>query len=103
VVVPDPGGPGRPPEYCRRSHRQRAYEARRLAARHRLGSEDVLVSRSTWEAIRDAVYRVEAALEDVDHDLAGADDVDHREVLWHLYRSAADLRRLSLEPRALGR
>ena len=96
-------GPGRPPRFCRRSHRQRAYEARNLAEAHALGDDDVLVSRTSFEQLRDLLYRLEAALQDVDNDLANAADGDaFRDALWHLYRTAAAVRAVSFEPRAIG-
>lgn len=98
-----PDGPGRPPEYCRRSHRQRAYEARRLARAHALGPDDVLLTRATYQALRDLLYRIEAALADVDTDLGGgADPEEYRRALWHLYRTAADVRSVAVEPKAIG-
>ncbi|GIU93398.1 MAG: hypothetical protein KatS3mg011_2304 [Acidimicrobiia bacterium] len=93
-------GPGRPPLYCRRSHRQRAYEARTLGRVHALGSDDVLLARSTLQSIQDFLYELEAALVDVDSDLA--ETGDHRAALWHLYRVAAEARRLEVEPKAVG-
>lgn len=96
-------GPGRPRRYCRKSHRQRAYEARRLAAAHRLGPDDVLVSRDAFQGYKDLLFRIEAALQDVDQDLAeGVDPSEYRRALWHLYRAAAEVRVASLEPRAVG-
>ena len=96
-------GPGRPSRYCRRSHRQRAYEARQLAVAHQLGADDVLVSASLLADLQDAVYLIEAALEDIDRDLAEVDDPrSHRDALWHLYGAAAGLRALRIEPKAVG-
>lgn len=96
-------GPGRPRWYCQRSHRQRAYEARQLATAHQLGPDDVLMSASLLGEIQDAVYVLEAALEDIDRDLADVDDPGgHREALWHLYGAAAALRALRIEPKAAG-
>jgi hypothetical protein len=55
------------------------------------------------EGIRDLVYRIEAAMDDVDQDVAGDDSVaGARQALWHLYRSCADVRTISLEPLAMG-
>jgi hypothetical protein len=89
--------------YCRRSHRQRAFEARHLAATHGLGADDVLMSRSTLTELRDALYRLEAAMEDVDTDLAEADNPGGlRSALWHLYGAAANLRGVRIEPKAVG-
>ena len=89
--------------YCRRSHRQRAFEARHLAASHGLGGDDVLMSRATLSELRDALYQLEAAMEDVDTDLAEADDPDGlRAALWHMYGAAANLRGVRIEPKAVG-
>ncbi|MFP5332228.1 MAG: hypothetical protein ACLGHX_07725 [Acidimicrobiia bacterium] len=100
---PIPAGPGRPPRFCRRSHRQRAYEARRLAEAHGLGPDDVLIGRRSFEELRDLLYRIETALQDVDSDLAGgADASEYREALWHLYRTAAAVRTVAFEPTAIG-
>lgn len=68
-----------------------------------MGDDDVLISRATYQEMRDLVFRVEAALQDVDTDLgAGADPDEYRRALWHLYRVAADVRSLALEPKAVG-
>jgi hypothetical protein len=96
-------GPGRPPAYCKRSHRQRAYEARMAAEAHRLGDDDILIGRAAYEALRDLLYRIEAALQDVDQDLAeGSAPDEYRKALWHLYEAAADTRTVTFEPRAVG-
>lgn len=50
--------------------------------------------------VQDFLYQVESALQDVDRDLA--ETGDQRAALWHLYRAAADVRGLSIEPRAVG-
>lgn len=96
-------GPGRPRRYCRPSHRQRAYEARRLARTHALGASQVLMSGERMDAIRDLLYRIEAAMDDVDRDLRSEESADTtRQALWHLYRSCAEVRTISLEPLAVG-
>jgi len=96
-------GPGRPRRYCRPSHRQRAYEARNLAATHALRPDQVLMSRERLEVIRDLMYRIESAMDDVDTDLGSDASVDGtRQALWHLYRACAEVRTISLEPLALG-
>lgn len=65
------GGPGRPPAYCRRSHRQRAYEARREA--ERLGIGGVLVAEDAWRGLLDALYRLETSVDDAVIDVAAGD------------------------------
>jgi hypothetical protein len=65
-------GPGRPREYCRRSCRQRHYEARRRAAEVGLGEAELIVARTELDALNDRLYELEAAIEDVDRDLKAA-------------------------------
>ncbi len=81
-------GPGRPKEYCRRSCRQRDYEARRQAADLGLGDAQLVVARAELDALHDRLYELEAAIEDVDRDLAAAappGERDYREALeWIL-------------------
>jgi len=67
-------GSGRPPEFCRRSCRQRAYESRRRSSELGLSESELVVTRAELDALRDALYVVEAAVEDVDRDLAAAGD-----------------------------
>lgn len=74
-----------------------------MAESHGLGPDDVLLSRGAFEELRDLLYRIETALQDVDGDLAGgADSDEYRQALWHLYRTAAAVRSVSFEPRAVG-
>jgi hypothetical protein len=96
------GGQGRPPKYCRRSHRQRAFEARCLAARMGLESGEALVDAAALERLRDRIYALESALEDVESDLRGdPSDVEYREAFRHLYAAASQLRDGCVEPRAV--
>ena len=63
----------------------------------------MLLSRSGYVELRDLLYRIEAALQDIDGDIAdGADSEAYRQALWHLYRTAAGVRAVSIEPRAVG-
>lgn len=94
-------GPGRPRRYCRPSHRQRAYESRRLARAHALGAGQALVSLERLGAVRDLLYRIEAALDDVEADLA-QDPEATGEALSHLLAACTEARILSLEPLAVG-
>ena len=93
-------GPGRPPRYCRRSHRQRAYEARRIAGERGLGPDEVLISRRTWLSLRDALYRIEAASEDVAMDLLGGrpTKAEYVEALAHLSAAVRELQDVAVEP-----
>lgn len=62
-------GPGRRPKYCRRSHRQRAYEARQVAVDRGLAAGEVLVSTEMWHRMRDAIYVAETAAADAVDDV----------------------------------
>lgn len=97
-------GPGRPRRYCRSSHRQRAYEARREATRRGLGTDEVLLSRRSWETLRDALYRLESAAEDVAGDLVAGrpTKADYVDALAHLSNAVRELQEISVEPTAVG-
>jgi hypothetical protein len=101
--VPVRTGPGRPARYCRRSHRQRAYEARREAERRGIGPDEVLLSRFAWERLRDALYRLEAAAHDVALDVGSGrpSRADYADALGHLAAAVRDLQEISLEPKAI--
>ena len=68
--APTPGR-GRPRHYCRQGCRQQAHMARKLAAAHGLGADDVIVDRAALDELQSALYCLQAAVEDVDRDLAG--------------------------------
>lgn len=101
--VPASAGPGRPARFCRRSHRQRAYEARRLAERRGIGPDEVLLSRHAWERLRDALYRLEAAAQDVALDVGSGRPTrrDYAEALGHLTAAVGELQEISVEPVAI--
>ena len=67
VVV---GGAGRPRLYCKRSCRQRDYEARRRALELGLGEHELVVTRAELESIRDRLYMLEHTIKDAENDLA---------------------------------
>jgi hypothetical protein len=62
---------GRPKAYCRRSCRQRDYEARRRATELGLGDAELVMARAKLDELHDKLYVLEAAVEDVERDLAG--------------------------------
>ena len=96
-------GSGRRPKYCRPSHRQRAYEARRVATARGLGADEVLISRRTWERLRDALYRLEAASEDVAMDLLQGKPTkaEYVTALGHLSAAVRELQEIAVEPIAI--
>lgn len=97
-------GPGRPKLYCRASHRQRAYEARRLGESRQLLPDEVIVSRRAWDALRDSLYRLESAAEDVavDLEVGTPTKIDYVQALAHLSEAVRQLQDVSVEPVALG-
>ena len=102
-------GPGRPRRYCRQGCRQQAHLARKLAAAHGLGDDDVIVSRETLDELQSRLYCLQAALEDVGRDLealdrTGADDVTElRQILAWLVDNAEPAAALWIEPRTADR
>ncbi|MGZ4681929.1 MAG: hypothetical protein ACXV8G_05675 [Acidimicrobiales bacterium] len=74
--------------------------ARKLAASHGLGDDDLIVSRTDLEELQSRLYCLQAALEDVDRDLAvsdGPDDV--REAFTWLVENARPVASVWIEPR----
>ena len=69
-------GPGRPPRYCRPSHRQRDYEVRRRSADLGLSETELVITRDALRQLQDRVYMLECAIEDVERDLAADDGPD---------------------------
>jgi hypothetical protein len=67
-------GPGRPREFCGESCRQIEYQRRRRAAELGLSESELVVTRAELDELRDALYVVEAAVEDVDRDLEASPD-----------------------------
>lgn len=95
-------GPGRPREYCRRSCRQRDYEARRRSAELGLGDGQLVVARAELDALHDRLYELEAAIEDVERDLAATDPpglADYREAIDWLLAVARPLTSLRVGER----
>ena len=93
-------GPGRPRRFCRDGCRQQAYLARKLASSHGLGDDDVIVSRDALEDLQSRLYCLQAALEDIDRDLARSSDArDVAEALSWLRENAEPLASAWIEPR----
>ena len=98
--LPDRAGAGRPREFCRQSCRQQAYLARRLAESHGLGTDDVVVSRAELEELQGQLYCLQAAVEDVERDLAESSTPEEvGEAFRWLLTNAKPLQEAWLEPR----
>lgn len=90
---------GRKRRYCRAACRQQAYLARRLAAAHQLGDDEVIVRRDDLVELQDAVYALASALEDVAGDAAEARTMaDLRRALDWLVAQAEPVARLWVAP-----
>ncbi len=83
---------GRPRLYCRRSCRQRDFEARRRARELGLAETDVVLARQELSRLDDMLYVLACAVEDVEGDLAAEHDpVDVRRALDWLMDAARPL------------
>jgi len=75
--------------------------ARKLAAAHGLGDDDLIVSRTQLEELQSRLYVLQMALEDVDRDLAVSSEPDDvREALDWLVENARPAAALWVEPRS---
>ena len=79
--------------FCRQSCRQREYENRRRATELGLSESELVLTRTELDQLRDALYVLEAAVEDVDRDLAdgGDDPAEVRRALDWLLAAARPL------------
>lgn len=88
-------GPGRPREFCKASCRQADYVARQRSAELGLSEAELIVTRQALDELRDRLYVLETAVEDVERDLVAADgEQDLRDALDWLLQAARPL----LEP-----
>jgi len=76
--------------------------ARKLAAAHGLGDDDLIVSRTQVEELQSRIYCLRAAIEDVGRDLSKASDaVEVREAFDWLLENAQPVAELWIEPRTV--
>jgi len=86
------GRQGRPRLYCRRSCRQRDYEARRRREELGLTEGELVIARAQLDDLADKLYVLEAAVEDVERDLAEASEGrDYQEAVAWLLDAARPL------------
>jgi hypothetical protein len=87
-------GPGRPRAFCAQACRQKDYIARLRAQEAGLSEAELVVTREELDALHDQLYVLEAAIEDVERDLAlSTNKQDYVEALdWLLdaYRPLID-------------
>jgi hypothetical protein len=99
--LPDRRPTGRPRKFCRQGCRQQAHLARKFAAAHGLGDDDVIIGRQALEELQGALYCLQAAIEDVDHDLEGKPSArEVRTALDWLLDNARPLAATWIEPKA---
>ena len=74
-----------------------------MAGERGISPDEVLISRRTWERLRDALYRLEAASEDVAMDLMSGrpTKAEYVEALGHLSAAVRDLQDVAVEPIAV--
>lgn len=75
--------------------------ARKLADSHGLGDDDLIVSRVALDELQSRLYCLQAAIEDVDRDLAtSAEPDDVAEAFAWLMENARPVAQLWIEPRS---
>jgi hypothetical protein len=92
-------GAGRPRKFCCRSHRQRAFEARRRADELEVPPGQVIVNEGDLRKLHDRLYRLEAAIDDTEADLAETSSGHaYKDAFEHLHDAALDLAGVVIEP-----
>lgn len=85
-------GPGRPRLFCKAGCRQADYVARQRSAELGINETELVIARAALDELRDRLYVLEAAVEDVERDLAGAEgEQDLRDALDWLLAAARPL------------
>lgn len=81
-----PNPVGRPREFCRQACRQADFAARQRSAEAGLSDAELVVARAELDALHDQLFVLEAAIEDVERDLAESSErADYVEALaWVL-------------------
>ena len=91
-VLPVRAGPGRPQVFCRQACRQASYVAGRRRDELGLSESELIVTRQALDELRDKLYVLEAAIEDVERDLADAEsEQDLRDALAWILAAARPL------------
>jgi hypothetical protein len=83
---------GRPRQFCKRSCRQRDFEARTRAKAHGLDEAELIITRAELDDLRDKLFVLECAVQDVHRDLAGEPSKEeYREAVSWLIDAAGPL------------
>ena len=100
--LPTAAATGRPRQFCRAGCRQQAHLARKFAAAHGLGDDDVIVDRRRLDDLNDGLYCLQAAIEDIDQDLVGTPTAaDVSDALRWLLENARPLVAARINPKAV--
>ncbi|HTW08104.1 MAG TPA: hypothetical protein VME46_11360 [Acidimicrobiales bacterium] len=85
-LLPGAAGRGRPRRYCRRSCRQRDFEARQRAKELGLAESDLIVARKAVESLDDLLFVLQCAIADAESDIAidGSAEQLRRSLDWLL-------------------
>lgn len=90
--MPPRRGPGRPREFCGGSCRQQDYLRRQRASEAGLAEHELVVTREELDELYDRLYVLEAAVQDVEADLAGEPtEEDYRDAVAWLLEAARPL------------
>ena len=81
-------GAGRPRRYCKRACRQRDYEARRRASERGLDEDELIITRTELNELRDRLFVLSETVKDVEADLTDDAADDERRLLTVLLYAA---------------
>ena len=89
-------GRGRPRRFCRRSCRQRDFEARQRLARHGIDESELIVARRDVNRLHDEIFVLSCAVVDAEADLHDAESTaDLRRIVSSLLAAARDVSALA--------
>ena len=89
-------GRGRPRRFCKRSCRQRDFEARQRSARHGVDESELIIARRDVDRLHDEIFVLSCAVTDAEADLRDAESVaDLRLIVTSLLAAARDVSALS--------
>jgi len=74
-----------------------------MGERRGISTDEVLLSRRVWESLRDALFRLQSAAEDVAMDVMQGKPTkaEYVEALAHLTEAVRELQEVSVEPLAV--
>ena len=89
-------GRGRPRRFCKRSCRQRDFEARQRSARHGVDEKELIIARRDFDRLHDEIFVLACAVADAQADLRDAESTaDLRLIIASLLAASRDVSALS--------